>query len=98
MAMFKPVHPGRILRDDYLEELGLTVTSAAKSLGITRQTLDSIINERAGISPEMSLRLAKAFDTTPELWLNLQRNYDLWKAKQKRNVLNEVRKLYRSAS
>ena len=53
---------------------------------------------RAGISPEMSLQLAKAFDTTPELWLNLERNYDLWKAKQKTNVLNKVRKLYRSAS
>ena len=60
MAMFKPVHPGRILKDDYLEELELTVTSAAISLGKTKQTLDAIINERAGISPEMSLRLAKA--------------------------------------
>ena len=98
MAMFKPVHPGRIIRDEYLEELNLTVTAAAKSLGITRQTLDAIINERSGISPEMSLRLAKAFDTTPEFWLNLQRNHDLWKAKQKGNVLSQVRKIYRSAS
>jgi len=96
--MFKPVHPGRILKDDYLEELELTVTSTAKSLGITRQTLDAIINERAGISPEMSLRLAKAFDTTPELWLNLQRNYDLWKVRQRKNTLKKVQQLYQAAS
>ncbi len=96
--MFKPVHPGRILKDEYLEELGLTVTAVAKSLNVTRQTLDAIINERAGVSPEMSLRLAKAFDTTPELWLNMQRNFDLWKAKQKTKSLQKVKILYRSAS
>jgi addiction module HigA family antidote len=98
MTMFKPVHPGRILKDEYLEELGLTVTAVAKSLNVTRQTLDAIINERAGVSPEMSLRLAKAFDTTPELWLNMQRNFDLWKAKQNTKSLQKVKILYRSAS
>lgn len=97
--MFKPAHPGRILKEDYIEELKLSVTNTAKSLGVTRQTLDAIINERAGISPEMSLRLAKAFDTTPELWLNLQRNYDLWKAREKTKFsLGKVKRLYKSAS
>ena len=70
-------HPGEILREMYLEPLGLTVTDAAKALGITRKTLSELVNKRSGVSTSMALRLSKAFGTTPELWLNMQRNYDL---------------------
>lgn len=78
-----PSHPGRILKNMYMEPLGLSSGLAAENLGITRKTLSLLMNEHQGISAEMALRLAKAFDTTPELWMNLQRNYDLWKAEQK---------------
>ena len=96
--MYKPVHPGRIIRDDYLEPLQMTVGKMAESIGVTRQTLSAIINERAGVSPDMALRLSLAFDTTPELWLNLQRNYDLWKAKQQFSAIKEVKKIYSNVS
>ncbi|WEK38271.1 MAG: HigA family addiction module antitoxin [Candidatus Pseudobacter hemicellulosilyticus] len=79
----KPSHPGRILKNLYLEPLALSQGEAAVSLGITRKTLSLLVNEHQGISAEMALRLAKAFDTTPELWMNMQRNYDLWVAEQK---------------
>ena len=74
--MHKPAHPGEILREMYLEPLGLTVTDAAKALGITRKTLSELVNKRSGVSTSMALRLSKVFGTTPELWLNMQRNYD----------------------
>ena len=79
----KPAHPGQILKDLYMEPLALSQTDAAVNLGITRKTLSMLLNEHQGISAEMALRLAKAFSTTPELWLNMQRNYDLWNAGQK---------------
>ena len=79
--MHDPPHPGEILRADYLEPLGLSVTAAASALGVTRKTLSAVLNERAGISPAMAYRLAKAFDTSPELWSNLQMQYDLWQAR-----------------
>ncbi len=78
MRMHNPPHPGEILRELCLEPLELSVTRAAEALGVSRKTLSSILNGRAGISPEMALRLAKAFDTTPESWLNQQMQYDLW--------------------
>ena len=74
----KPTHPGELIKVDYLQPLKLPVTSLAASLGISRKTLSSIINERSGITPDMALRLSRAFSTTPELWLNMQRGYDLW--------------------
>ncbi len=80
--MFDPPHPGEILREDYLESLGLSVTAAAKGLGISRKGLSAILNGRTGISPAMAVKLSKAFGTTPELWLNLQSQYDLWHARQ----------------
>ncbi len=80
--MHNPPHPGEILRADYLEPLGLTVTATASALGVTRKTLSAILNERAGISPTMAYRLAKACDTSPELWSNLQMQYDLWQARE----------------
>ncbi len=79
--MYNPPHPGEILKEDYLIPLDLTVTAAAAALGVTRKTLSAILNERAGISPAMAMRLAKAFDTSAEFWLNLQVQYDLWRAR-----------------
>ena len=82
MKMHNPPHPGEILRNLCLDPLGITVTDAAVALGVSRKTLSSIINGRAGISPEMAIRLAKGFDTTPESWLKQQMQYDLWVAEQ----------------
>lgn len=79
--MHNPPHPGEILRADYLEPLGLSVTEAARALGVTRKTLSAVLNERTGISPAMAHRLSKALDTTPEFWVNLQAQYDLWQAR-----------------
>lgn len=76
----KPTHPGQILKEDYLEQLSITITELSKILGVSRKTLSKIVNERASVTPEMALKLSKAFDTSPELWLNLQKNYDLWQA------------------
>jgi len=94
-SMFKPSHPGRIIRDDYIEPLEITIKEVANILGVTRQTLDAIVNERSGISPEMSLRLSKAFDTTPEFWLNLQRNFDLAIVRKKFKSINSIRTIYK---
>lgn len=87
MAMHKPPHPGEILRELCLEPLGLTVTDAAEALGVSRKTLSAILNERAGISPEMAIRLSIAFGTTAESWMRQQVQYDLWVAEQGRKQL-----------
>ena len=92
MKMHDPPHPGEILREFCLEPLGLSVTDAAKALGVSRKTLSSILNGRAGISPVMAIRLSIAFDTTAESWLNQQVQYDLWLAERKRKKLR-VQKL-----
>jgi antitoxin HigA-1 len=76
--MRNPPHPGGIVRRQCLEPLGLTVTQAAKALGVTRQALSDLVNERAGISLEMAIRLSKAFGSSPETWLGMQTAYDLW--------------------
>ncbi len=86
MIMHNPPHPGEIIKEAYLEPLGLTVTDAAKALKVTRKTLSAIINGRAGISPAMAIRLSKAFNTTPQLWLNMQQSYDLWHAQKEMDV------------
>ena len=80
-----PTHPGGILKRQYMEPLSLTVSELAGTLGVSRKTLSKIVNERGGVTPDMALRLSKAFSTTPELWLNLQRNFDLWEAAHKSN-------------
>jgi antitoxin HigA-1 len=82
MQMHNPPHPGEVLRELCLEPLGLTVTDAAEALGVSRKTLSAILNGRAGISPEMAIRLSKAFGTSAESWLNQQMQYDLWVAQQ----------------
>ena len=77
MPMKNPTHPGLIVRHDCLDALGLSVTAGAKVLGVTRQTLNNIVNGKSGVSPEMAIRLAKAFGSTPETWLRMQVAYDL---------------------
>jgi addiction module HigA family antidote len=86
MKMHNPPHPGEIIRKLCLEPLGLTVTRAAKGLGLSRKTLSQLLNGKAGVSPEMAIRLGKAFGGSPESWLQQQAQYDLWKA---RNELGE---------
>ncbi|MFH2046247.1 MAG: HigA family addiction module antitoxin [Pseudomonadota bacterium] len=76
----QPTHPGKIIKEDYLVTLSITVTELASILGVSRKTLSKIINERGAITPDMALRLSRAFDTSPVLWMNLQKNYDLWQA------------------
>lgn len=77
MPMKNPAHPGRIIRHDCLEPLGLSVTEGAKVLGVTRQTLNNVINGKSGVSPEMAVRLEKAFCSTAETWLRMQISYDM---------------------
>ena len=79
----KPVHPGNVLKEDVLVPLGLTVTEAANGLGVSRKTLSELINEKASLSPDMAMRIAKATKTSPESWLNMQSKLDLWKSEQK---------------
>ncbi len=76
----KPTHPGRIVKEDYLKPLSITINELASTLDVSRKTLSKIINERGSVTPDMALRLSRAFGTTPDLWLNLQKNYDLWQA------------------
>jgi addiction module HigA family antidote len=83
MTMKAPPHPGLSVRLDCLGPLGLSVTAGAKVLGVTRQALNNLVNERAGISPEMAIRLDKAFGGTAEAWLALQTAYDLAQAREK---------------
>jgi len=92
MLMHNPPHPGLIIKELCLVPLGITVTDAAKALGVSRKTLSSIINGKAGISPEMAVRLSIAFNTSSESWMNQQSQYDLWQAEQHRNEL-QVSKL-----
>jgi addiction module HigA family antidote len=82
MAMYNPPHPGGIIREFCLEPLNINVTEAAKALGVTRKTLSALLNGRSGISPEMAMRLSKVFGRSPEGWLKLQLQFDLWKTKQ----------------
>ncbi|MDI6817352.1 MAG: HigA family addiction module antitoxin [Actinomycetota bacterium] len=78
--VIRPTHPGEMLREDFLPDYGLTVSSFAKALGVSRQTANELVRERRAVSPEMALRLARLFSNTPEFWLNAQRAVDLWEA------------------
>jgi antitoxin HigA-1 len=94
--MQNPPHPGRIIRQDCIEPLGLSIGEAAEALGVTRQTLDRLVNERGGVSPEMALRLAKAFGSTPEMWMRLQAAFDLAEARRRNaEELGAIRRLER---
>lgn len=88
MSMNNPPHPGGIVKRQCLQPLELTVTRAAQGLGVTRQALSELINERTGISVEMAIRLSKAFGSTPETWLGMQTAYDLWQAKDRANEIS----------
>ena len=81
MAMHNPPHPGGLVRRRCLEPLGLSVTRAAEGLGVTRQALSELVNEKAGVSVDMAIRLSKAFGSAPETWLGMQMAYDLWPAR-----------------
>jgi addiction module HigA family antidote len=91
MLMHNPPHPGEVIKELCLEPLGISVTAAADGLGVSRKTLSAILNGRAGISPEMAVRLSIAFDTSSESWLNQQTQYDLWQAEQNRDSLHVSR-------
>ena len=82
MPMKNPAHPGRVVRNACLEPLGLSVTEGAEILGVTRQALNNVVNGKSGISPEMAIRLSKAFGSTPETWLRMQLAYDLAQARR----------------
>jgi addiction module HigA family antidote len=86
-----PTHPGGILRRLYLEPLDLSVIGLARAVGVSRKTVSKVVNERGAVTAEMALRLAIAFKNTPQLWLNLQQNYDLWQAQRKAKGLKSIR-------
>jgi|ERR1035441_7242990 addiction module HigA family antidote len=83
MPMKNPVHPGRIVRNDCIEPLGLSITEAAKALGVSRQALNNLVNEKAAVSPDMAIRITKAFGGDAETWLRMQMNYDLAEARKR---------------
>ncbi|HEX4054069.1 MAG TPA: HigA family addiction module antitoxin [Tepidisphaeraceae bacterium] len=87
-----PTHPGGILKRLYLQPLNLSTVALAKAIGVSRKTISKLVNERGTITPEMALRLSIAFNTTPRLWLNLQKNYDLWRAQRTAKGLKSIRK------
>jgi antitoxin HigA-1 len=92
VPMKNPPHPGRSIRNACLEPLGLSVTEGAKVLGVTRQALNNVVNGKANISPEMAIRLSKAFGSTPETWLRMQLAYDLVQARKNEDKI-KVRRL-----
>lgn len=83
MTLKNPTHPGRIVRDDCLPELNLTVGAAAQALGVSRQTLDKIVNERGSVTPDMAIRFEKVFGSSADLWLRLQTTFDLAQARKR---------------
>lgn len=95
MPMKNPPHPGRLVREEILQPLGLSVTSGAKILGVSRQALNNLVNQRAGISPEMAVRLSKAFGASAQTWLRMQSNYDLAQALKAESKIR-VRRYQRS--
>jgi len=98
MPMKNPVHPGRIVRHDCLEPLGLSITEGASVLGITRQALNNVVNGKSGISPNMAIRLAKAFGSTAETWLRMQLAYDLAAARKDERKIKVRRQFVRARS
>ena len=88
MPMYNPCHPGAILREDVFRPLHMTITAAAKHLGVSRKTLSKVINERGAITPEMAIRLEKAFKPSADHWLAMQAAYDLWQARQHSNDIH----------
>ena len=90
----KPMHPGEMLREDFLPDCGLSATRLAEALGVSRQTINELLRERRAVSPEMAVRLARLFGNTPEFWLNAQRALDLWEAERKlRGIVGYIQPL-----
>jgi len=83
MKMHNPLHPGEVIRETCLEPLELSVTAAAKGLGVTRKALSELLNGHSGVSPDMAIRLQKVGWSTAETWLRMQMQYDLWHAEQR---------------
>ena len=84
----RPTHPGEMLREDFLPDYGLTTSSLAKALAVSRQTVNELLRARRAVSPEMALRLSRLFGNSPEFWLNAQRAVDLWDAKK--NIKSKI--------
>jgi len=87
----RPTHPGEMLREDFLPDHGLTVSGLAKAIGVSRQSVNELLRERRGVSPEMALRLSRLFGNSPEFWLNAQRAVDLWETRKV--IRDEVRRI-----
>ena len=92
MTMHNPPHPGDFIRATYIEPFDISIRSLAESLNVSPSTLTRIVSTRSGVSPEMALRLSKALGRSPESWLAMQHNYDLWQAKRSAN-LSDVQKI-----
>jgi addiction module HigA family antidote len=90
MVMHSPAHPGEILKELWLDPMGMTLTEAADRLGVTRKTVSKIINKRGAVTPEMSLRLEIVFGTSAQAWLNMQAAYDLWQVSSLRKTLKKT--------
>ncbi len=97
MNMRNPPHPGEFIRETYIEPFDVSIRSLAESLGVAPSTLTRIVSERSGVSPEMALRLSKALGRSPESWLAMQHNYDLWQAKKTAD-LSDVQKIHFEAA
>ena len=93
MRTRQPAHPGRILKNMYIKPLGITITMLADTLNVSRKALSMIINEHKTVTTEMALRLSQAFDTSPDLWLNLQKNYDLFQTRQNSKAWQAIPKI-----
>lgn len=92
--MYNPCHPGEVLREEYLHPLKISITEFAQNIGVSRKVLSDVVNEKAGISPVMSLRLSKALNKSPQFWLTMQMNYDLFHIEKKsRKAIRAVRSL-----
>ena len=89
----KPTHPGRILKEHYIDPLNLSITKLAENLDVSRKAVSAIVHEKKSITPDMALRLSQAFDTTPDLWASLQKNYDMWCAENKSENWKAVQKI-----
>jgi len=85
MRKRQPTHPGKVLLEDVMKPLGITISKAAEGLGVSRKTLSEIVNGRCSLSPEIAIRIGKATDTSPESWLSIQAKLDLWNTMQKRS-------------